>query len=255
MDKRTDKKFFDEDGFYQFVVSSNVLLHKEAVEFGRTAVDSLIRRIEPKQDLEILDLACGGSPVIINEIMSGFPDVSFRYTGIDINPGQVKSASSVFQFSDNVLQKCIIEGNAWDFPESVSRSKYHLIFTGLNLHHGTPSELFVLFKQALQVLRPDGIFLNHDLYRPADRIYVHRPDQNPNDETESYLMIPQSVVESSGPPNFEFGGVSLDRIGEDDWRLDLLEKLRRILSNRGGDEVGINEACAHMYAKDFALST
>jgi len=250
-----EEKFFDADGFYQFIVESNCILHREGVEYGRQAVEGLVEDLNFDQEVRVLDLACGGNPISICQILSSFKEASFSYTGIDINPGQVKLASTKFEFPANVKHVNIIEGDAWNFPDSISQSKYNIIFTGLNLHHGSPRELFVLFKRILRILNPNGVFINHDMYRPVDKTYIIRPEANPKDPSESYLMIPKKDLENEIIPEFKFEGISYSEIDKSDWRLEFLDGFSNVLKERGGDEVGIKSACAHVYARDFCLTS
>jgi SAM-dependent methyltransferase len=249
-----EEKFFDADGFYQFIVESNCILHREGVEYGRQAVEGLVKDLSFDQELKVLDLACGGNPISICQILSSFNDVSFDYTGIDINPGQVKLASTKFEFPVNVKHVNIIEGDAWNFPDFISQTRYDIIFTGLNLHHGSPRELFVLFRCILKRLKPGGVFINHDMYRPVDKTYIIRPEANPKDPSESYLMIPKKDLELENIPEFNFKGIPYSEVGDDDWRLEFLDGFSRVLKERGGDEIGIKSACAHVYARDFCLT-
>jgi SAM-dependent methyltransferase len=249
-----EEKFFDADGFYQFIVESNCILHREGVEYGRKAVEELVGNLNHDQEIKVLDLACGGNPISICQVLSFFKEVSFSYTGIDINPGQVKLASTQFKFPENIKQVDILEGDAWNFPESILKSKYDIVFTGLNLHHGSPCELFVLFKRILRILNPNGVFINHDMYRPVDKTYIIRPHANPKDPSESYLMIPEKDLESETIPEFKFEGIPYSEVGDDDWRLEFLDGFSSVLKERGGDEIGIKSACAHVYARDFCLT-
>ena len=143
---------------------------------------------------------------------------------------------------------------AWNFPESILKSKYDIVFTGLNLQHGSPGELFVLFRRILKILKPEGVFINHDMYRPTDKTYIIRPHANPKDPSESYLMIPEKDLESETIPEFKFEGIPYSEVGDEDWRLEFLDGFSSVLKERGGDEIGIKSACAHVYARDFCLT-
>jgi SAM-dependent methyltransferase len=248
-----DERFFDADGFYQFLVEKNVLLHKEAVKFGIDAVTAMLAKQEAKPQITVLDLACGGAPLSICKILEKFPDVCVSYRGLDINSGQVRLAQS-FSYPANFCGVNVVEGDAWDLS-NIESGSIDIIFTGLNLHHGSPGELYVLAREIRRTLQNDGVFINHDMYRPKNETYLRRPDYNLQDAAESYLMMPTDRVANSSSPDFNFPGNDYSLDYRDDWRLTFLAAFRRVLLERGGDEIGIDSACNHVFARDFCLST
>ena len=104
---------FSRSGFYGFLLQSNVLLHREATRDAIAAVRPLLGSDRNHRAIAVLDLACGGWPVTISDLMAAYPEHEFHYTGVDINPDQVSLAASTFPFPDNVSEKRLIEGNAW----------------------------------------------------------------------------------------------------------------------------------------------
>ena len=102
---------FGKGGGYGLVVEKNVLLHHEAIRTGIRIIAQWMKRRKLARPIRILDLACGGSPVISGALMAAFSSVKFQYTGIDINPGQVDAARR-FKFAKNVKGN-ILDGDAW----------------------------------------------------------------------------------------------------------------------------------------------
>ncbi len=89
--------------------------------------------------VRVLDLACGGEPISLADMLARFPAPSFRCTGVDINPDQVEAARR-FAFPSNVESARVIEGNAWDL-RSLPDGAFGVAFMGMSLHHGTPEEV------------------------------------------------------------------------------------------------------------------
>ncbi len=247
------EKLFSNDGFYPFIVESNVLLHREAIDAGRQMVELLLNRRAPEQPVTVLDLACGGEPVVIAKIMESFQDRCFHYTGVDINPDQVEQARSVFNFPDNVAEVRINEGTAWDFRTAELTCKYDVIFMGMNLHHGTPEEIYYLANRIDELLDNDGIFINHDCFRPDDQPYLRRPDFNPEDPAESFQLLDKDVLSSITQPSFTFDEVDSGAT-EPDWRLRYRQSLSMTATERGGDKAGIESMNQHVNLRDYPIS-
>ena len=66
------EKLFSNQGFYPFIVESNVLLHREAIEQGCLMFERLLKQRAPERPVRVLDLACGGEPVVMASIMESF---------------------------------------------------------------------------------------------------------------------------------------------------------------------------------------
>ena len=247
------EKLFSHDGFYPFIVESNLLLHHEAIDSGRRLVELLLKNRPSDQPVTVLDLACGGEPVVIAKIMESFPDRCFHYTGIDINPDQVEQARSVFQFPDNVAEVRISEGNAWDFRSAEPSRKYDVIFMGLNLHHGTPEEIHYLATRIRDLLEDDGIFINHDCFRPNDQPYLRRPDSNPENPAESFQLLDKDVLSSVAEPSFTLDAIH-SGANEPDWRIRYRQSLSTTAIERGGDKTGIESMNQHVNLRDYPIS-
>ncbi len=246
------EELFSRFGFYRFVMESNALLHREAAAALRAALRPLVSRAPGDEPLAVLDLACGGWPETVAETMASFPDQTFHYTGIDINPDQVASAGETFAFPANVPVVRIIEGNAWDLPPLGLSGSYMLVFSGMNLHHGTPDEISFLAHQLRPLLQPGGLFFSHDVYRPDNRAYRRRPEVNPDDPQESMALVhPQRLLEANlGAPR-----VREDRDAVDPaWRLDYIERMRRLLIECGAEHFGVESTAQHMRQRDFPVS-
>lgn len=228
-------------------------MHREAAAVATDALAPMLRTRRCDEPIRVLDLACGGWPTSIAGVMAAFPEYDFDYTGVDINPDQVELASSLFVFPDNVSSVRILEGNAWDLAALPISRGYDLIFSGMNLHHGTPEELLYLARQLRGILASDGLFLSHDVYRPDSQPYRRRPDVNPDDAAESFALIESERLAGAGIAPL---GIAEDaRSGEPDWRKDYLARMGRTLLARGGDADGTESTVAHMRQRDYPVST
>lgn len=243
------EKAFSKNGAYSFILDSNLLLHKQVSSTGRTYLQSWLQAFPKDRVLNILDLACGGEPRSISDMIEPITDRKFKYTGIDINPDQVNSARA-FKYASNLVQTTIFEGNAWDFTHLKLEDSYEIIFTGMNLHHGTPEEVYCLLVQCKSKLSAGGIFINHDFYRPASYSYLRRPQKNPKNPDESFAMIDEKVIDSifsraGSIPFFESGP---------EWRNDLIKRYVIAMKLKGAPQEGIDEVMEHVLARDFPIS-
>jgi SAM-dependent methyltransferase len=241
---------FSRSGFYGFLLESNVLLHREATRDVIVALETVLTGYDNSQTVPVLDLACGGWPVAIADVMAAFPKIHFQYTGVDINPDQVAMAASSFPFPDNVTATSLIEGNAWDLDELDLDPGYFLIFSGMNLHHGTPEEIAHLGHQIKKRLLPGGRFVSHDVYRPDNAVYLPRPMMIEG-EAASLVKPDRLVVQrlETSESNPQTG------IHELDWREDYLERMRCTLLERGADPDGAESTLRHMRSRDYPIST
>ena len=241
---------FSRSGFYGFVLKSNVLLHREATQEAIEAVRPVLAACDKTGPVAILDLACGGWPVAIADVMAAYPEIAFQYTGVDINPDQVALAASTFPFPDNVIEKRLIEGNAWELDRLDLKQAYLLIFSGMNIHHGTLQEVAYLGRQLQQLLMPGGCFVSHDVYRPDNTPYLPRP-----------AIIDGEAASLVNPQNLAMAGLhddpSATQDGKDEpgWRLDYLDRMQRTLLERGADPAGAESTVDHMRSRDFPIST
>jgi len=244
------EELFSRSGFYRFLVDSNVLLHREAARAAIEAYRPVLEAAATGAPVPVLDLACGGWPVTISEVMAAFPTAAFEYTGVDINPDQVARAAGQFPFPDNVVKARVIEGNAWELDALGLRDAYPLIFSGMNLHHGTPEEIWYLGLQLKARLSPGGLFFSHDVYRPDDTPYRRRPEVVGGERTE--LVSPERLASASVP--------DLDIVRESggsdpSWRVDYLGRMYRTLIARGADPAGAGSTASHMRSRDYPIST
>ena len=243
------EELFSRSGFYGFLLKSNVLLHREA---ARAAIDAFrpVVAAQGRTTVPVLDLACGGWPVTIAEVMAAFPGARFHYTGIDINPDQVALAASRFRFPDNVVSSRIIEGNAWELDVLDIEAASALIFSGMNLHHGTLREIWYLGRQLRSRLRQGGVFFSHDVYRPDNEPYRLRPE-NIDGECAS-LVAPQRLA-GAGIPDLHAGCDT--SVAEPAWRVEYLHRMYRTLIERGAEPAGARSTVGHMRSRDYPLST
>jgi hypothetical protein len=247
------EQLFSRTGYYRHLLDINVLLHREAAEFSIRELRSRLTGRDSAQPLRVLDLACGGLPVTIAGVLGAFPGCTFEYTGIDVNPDQVEMARREFRFPPNVSRVRIIEGNAWELDEIGLEPGYELIYSGMNLHHGTPEEISFLGLQLLKLLGDPGLFISHDVYRPDREPYRRRPDRNPDNPQESFLLVDPAKLAKAGISGIRT--VTDDRAEEPAWRQDYLGRMREILGARGADPAGIESTVWHMAQRDYPVST
>lgn len=241
---------FSRSGFYGFLLESNVLLHREATKAVIAAARSLFSTEKKDQPIKLLDLACGGWPVSVADLMAAYPEHRFDYTGVDINPDQVVLAAGQFPFPDNVIAKQIIEGNAWELDRLGLDRSYDLIFSGMNIHHGTPGEVAFLARQIRQHIRPGGLFFSHDVYRPDAAPYLARPEII--EGVASCMVDPHRI----GAENCEDQEIDPQAVAADpSWRSDYLQRMHYTLLQRGAELQGAESTVAHMRNRDYPIST
>lgn len=244
------EQLFSRDGFYSFVVESNVLLHREAIAQGGDLLAERLAARPADAPVRVLDLACGGMPITTAAWMRRFPERVFQYTGVDINPDQIEAAGR-FAFPANVTVERLLEGSAWDLRGLALAPPYDLIYVGMNLHHGTPEEIHFLARQLPDLLAADGVFINHDWYRPADAPYQRRPDAAPDNPAESFLLVDNAALAEAGiaaPPET---AVPADVPA---WKARYRDDLTALLIERGGDPEGAYSSAHHIQERDYPVS-
>ncbi len=247
------EELFSKHGAYYLLVESNALLHRECMEYGARVAKCILEGRDASRPVRVLDLACGGMPVSMSEILGEFEELSFQYTGIDINPDQVEFASSFSGYPENFTDVQILEGSAWNLAGSGVSGKYDIIFMGVNLHHGAPEEIHFLATRLPDLLGEDGVFISHDWYRPDNEPYQRRPDRNPDDASESYLLVSPEELRSIEEPDFNFSEISAE--GNDEpWRMEFANLLRRILLDRADNTECAHTTYRHVYQRDYPIS-
>lgn len=243
------EQLFSRDGFYSFVVESNVLLHREAIAQGGDLLAERLAARPAEAPVRVLDLACGGMPVTTAAWMRRFSERTFLYTGVDINPDQIEAAGR-FVFPDNVTVERLLEGSAWDLRGLALTPPYDVIYVGMNLHHGTPEEIHFLARQLPDLLAPDGVFINHDWYRPADAPYQRRPDAAPDSPAESFLLVDKAALAEVGIAPPEAAG----QFDVPAWKARYRDELTALLIARGGDPEGAYSSARHIQERDYPVS-
>ena len=243
------EKFFSEGGYYPFIVQSNSLMHNESIALGTSAVDKWLQKYSKIRCVKLLDLACGGIPISVIEIMASFPEIDFRYTGVDINPDQVNYAQTVVDFPANVSSVNIIEGNAWDVA-NISEN-FDIIFSGMNFHHGTVDELYSVACQIDKILNRGGFVFSHDEYRPDNTQYIKRPAVNPEPPFESFLLIEKANLKLV--PELNISSVTFDK-DKEDWRCRFIRMISDYLRDHDARKEYIKQTQDHIYSRDFAVS-
>ena len=246
------EQLFSESGFYGFVLQSNVLLHRQATRLVTGILEKWLVVRRNDAPVRVLDLACGGWPASVAGVMRGFSDTRFDYLGVDINPDQVRLASQTFRFPANVTRARLIEGNAWDPGPQGIAGHFDLIYSGMNLHHGTPEELAFLARQLKGLIADNGLLVSHDVYRPRGTAYLRRPDHDPLNPAKSWRLVPLRRLEQSDiAPRRREGSASRD---EPEWRRAYLERMHRVLTARGADPSGALSTVDHMRQRDYPVS-
>lgn len=235
---------FNKGGTYEFGIGKNLALHREAAATGIEVVAQYFSDHPPnKTTLTVLDLACGGQPLIISKIMDWFSSYAFEYTGVDINPDQVETCRR-FSFSKNVEVKLILEGNAWDLEALPLDQMWDVCFIGLNTHHGTPEEIFCLAKQIFDHLKKGGLFLNHDVFRPAEHPYLRRPGPA--------QFIPDEKLQRASFPSAHLS--RFQGRGSNGWRENWLSGYKSFMKKLGATEAMAEEGIRHMREWDYPIS-
>ncbi|MCP4687279.1 MAG: class I SAM-dependent methyltransferase [Desulfobacterales bacterium] len=247
------EELFSKHGNYFLLVESNSLLHRECIEYGGRVARSILNGKDASRSVRILDLACGGMPVSMSRIMGEFKELSFQYTGIDINPDQVAFASSFSHYPENFTGVQILEGSAWSLAGAGVTGKFDIIFMGANLHHGTPEEVYFLATQLPDLLEDEGVFISHDWYRPDDEPYQRRPDHNPDDASESYLLVTPEELKNIETPDFGFPETPA---GGDDpaWRMEFADLLKQVLLDRVEEKECAYTTHRHVRQRDYPIS-
>jgi len=251
------ERVFSKDGSYELCLSSNALMHREAAELGVELLGEVLKNYDRtnKKTLHVLDLACGGMPVTLADILESFPEQQFSYTGIDINRDQTENLRNHFEFSDNVRSVTTITGTAWDLSQADVqphlREKYDIIFSGFNLHHGTPEELHFLARQLHALLDQRGVFFNVDEYRPNETVYVRRPDNSLDNSGESFLMVEPSKIASNAYSS-DFAEANFEETPP--WKHRLLRLLRKAMLDGGGEATAVESLLDHVRKRDYPVS-
>lgn len=244
------EKVFSKGGFYGFMVESNLLLHREAIENGWQAIKAIPAVVNPRRPVRVLDLACGGQPISIARMMALCPQVSFHYTGVDINPDQIEKANNEFVFPANVVKKNIFEADAWTLDYLPPAEPFDIIFIGMNLHHGTPPELLYLLRQINQLLAAGGVYINHDGYRPHAEPYKVRPATNPGNAAEKLDLVAPERLQDCASADAVLPNVS----DTHDWRLPFTRQLAANMAELGADATSIESVVEHILERDYPVS-
>lgn len=239
------ERVFDADGIYQRVVDGNVLMHREAIATGQPILAQWLAHRPTDRPVRVLDLACGGKPLIIASWMAAFPEHTFEYTGIDLNLDQLNRVRTAFVFPPNVRTK-IVEGDAWALDAMPNDGAFDLIFIGLNTHHATAEEIAFAARYIARLLAPGGLFLNHDLFRPTRFTYVRRPAGSTTDLTKRLSLILAEKLAGITIPLSE---------STTEWREEFLRLDAECLRECRIGEEGIAATMEHIRERDYPIST
>ncbi len=242
---------FDAGGAYELAVEKNVCLHRESTQEVFKCITNHLTKIRSPKPLRVLDLACGGKPFILSEVMRRSSSYQFDYTGIDINPDQV-NACKKYPFSDNVKTK-VIEGNVWQLKELPLQGSYDIVFMGLNTHHAVPEEILYAARDIYQLLKPGGLFLNHDLFRPSNYPYLRRPDWNPNNKKESMRFVSKERLKKANIPT-PLKEALAGNTPAVTWREEWLAMHKAYLLAKGHSFETAKQGVDHMWERDYPIA-
>lgn len=247
-DTMESESIFNSGGAYNLVVRKNVMLHHEAGQALTQVLKNWSQRCgSVNRPLNVLDLACGGSPVTISALMLALPNRSFIYTGIDINEDQVRHAKDNWCYPANVVQIDILKGNAWTPATLGLRQKFDVVFSGLNFHHAVPEELAHLICALRPLCTEQAIVLSHDIYRPDVFAFIRRPHIHPTDSSESLELIP-------GLPMQQDNQLDSTPLGSGNWRNEFLQRYEKHLVDLGAPSEDARAILKHVSERDFPLS-
>lgn len=233
---------FNQGGSYGFIVQHDILLHREATAMVLAIAQQWLAQHPQAQAVRILDLACGGTPVITGNVMARLASQKFNYVGIDINADQI-SAAQHFPFSKNV-HVTVRVGNSWEL-NTLQPASFDLVFEGLNTHHATPEELQYFAQHLAHVIKPGGLFMNYDLFRPTQYPYLHRPDSN---SQESLRLIPHDTLQHAGITETTYPAAP-------DWRdHHFLPPYIQLMQQKGLAQDLIDQTVAHIRERDYPVT-
>ncbi len=237
---------FSKDGAYAFNVARNLLLHQEAARVCTKVVADWLMGRSAASVIRVLDLACGGMPVVFNGVMKQFVTHRFEYHGVDINADQITSARK-FKFSPNVYAT-FSEGDCWQPARSIQHP-VDIVFIGLNTHHAVPEELQYFATQLKKIMTPGGLFLNYDLFRPRQYPYLRRPDHSENDRHSLALIAPEVLQKNHITPVPTQHHVGLS------WRKNFLTPYIAMMKRAHSPKAMIDASVAHITERDYPVST
>ncbi len=240
---------FGAKSIYAFIVDNNVLMHKEAAQKGSKIIAQWLKQQKKiTQPFRVLDLACGGAPLIPNALMAFASSARFEYTGVDINADQVEAARN-FKFAKNVKAR-ILEEDAWGF-KNLGSKKFDFVFIGLNTHHAVPEELAFLARNVNSLLSPGGLYINHDKFRPERHRYLPRPDFSATTEKSMRLISIKKLVRARIPAK-SYPFLQQDQIGG--WREALFQKFYKIMAGLNCNLASLEFSMEHVRERDFPVS-
>ena len=213
---------FNKGGAYRYIVERDLLLHQEAMQTVHQVLKKWAEAHPQQATIRVLDLACGGAPIIIAKAMGEFSDRRFDYLGVDINHDQVESARD-FNFSPNT-RATLKEADCWELDALIDQGPFDIVFIGLNTHHAVPEELRYLAKQLRRLLSKDGAFINFDFFRPKKFPYLRRPDGTPN-------------------PHEPLG-----------WRKEFVQTYENVMKQHGMSKKMITETIQHVTERDYPVA-
>jgi tRNA (cmo5U34)-methyltransferase len=120
----------------------------------------------PDAELQVLDLGCG-TGVLSRAVLSAYPRA--RAVAMDLTPGMLEQcASALSPFRDRLTLQL------GDFGKDPIGKGYHLVVSGLAIHHLDDAGKRALYARIFQALEPGGVFLNRDVVLGASPAWTAR---------------------------------------------------------------------------------
>lgn len=236
---------FSKGGAYRYIVEHDLLLHQEAMHTVHQILKKWAEAHPQQSTVRVLDLACGGAPIIIAKAMGEFPDRRFDYVGVDINHDQIASAHD-YNFAPNTCTT-LEEADCWELDALISQGPFDIVFIGLNTHHAIPEELQYLAKQLRRLVNRDGFFINFDFFRPKTYTYLRRPDRAPHSH-ENLQLVPKMHLTADD--------ITVKHTGADatDWRQNFIHTYENIMRQHGMSKKMIAETIQHVSERDYPVA-
>ena len=113
------ESLFSHGSGYETIVDANIFLHQEAAQLAEVVLANWSKeRGDSISPIKVLDLGCGGQPLIISNALKALENTQFEYTGMDSNSDQVMQAQG-YPFPSNVKPR-ILQGDIWSLPPELA---------------------------------------------------------------------------------------------------------------------------------------
>jgi len=141
---------------YQDIIAHNYMFHNEI----SSAVREVLRRFNPDQKLNVLDLGCGDGSMTLTLLP---PERIATYIGCDLS----KPALDIAQRQIEALSLCakLLCDDMLKVAEELPDQSIDLVLSSYAVHHLTANNKEHLVDQVARVLKPGGQFVLIDIFR------------------------------------------------------------------------------------------